>query len=748
MSIDQLQPDGLAVEAAPTPLPMRVLFADDEASTRMLMHAALRKLGLDITLAANGREALEAFQQAPHTMVLLDVEMPELDGYEACRALRAQAGALLPIVMVTGMADGASVQRAYECGATDFIVKPINWSILGHRIGHLLRNYEMQRELQVAEARTKAILQALPDLLFELDADGLFIACHAPASEDLAHQLEALPGRTVAQTLSPKLVELAMSAIDETTRTGRSTGRQYRLRLPGGDRWFELSMARKSSDGTKARFIALSRDITERKAAESRIGQLAESLHRANIDLRRANDELQRQAFQDPLCGLPNRALLNDRLQQALRRISALPEAQAREAKLAVVFIDLDGFKPINDSFGHAAGDEVLREVATRLRSIVRESDVLARLGGDEFVALVESPDAGPDALRLGTRIIDVLKRPFAVRDQKLSLSCSIGVVVYPDQEPSGDRLLACADAAMYAAKRVGGSACVLYDEGMLDGETDQVLMQQALRESLERGELMLFYQPKVDSVHGRIYGLEALLRWVHHRFGPVPPSVFIPLAERFGLIGAVGNWVIEEACAQLASWSAQGLHTRIAINLSAHQLRQPDLLERMAHALRRHGLHPARLTCEITESAMMENSVEERGTLDRIAALGVRLSIDDFGTGYSSLAHLRHIPARQLKIDRSFVVDLTASAEARAVVEAIVQLAHAVRMEVVAEGVESEEQLQVLRDLGCDVLQGFHIASPMPAGEVPVWMSTRENARRDGMDTSFDSLPGRLTQF
>lgn len=735
-------------DAATSRAATRVLFADDEAGTRTLMRAALRKLGLEVTLAVDGREALEAFGQAPHTMVLLDVDMPTVDGYEVCRRLREQVGELLPIVMVTGMDDAVSVQRAYEAGATDFIAKPINWSILGHRVNHLLRNYKMQRELQVAESRNKAILQALPDLLFELDADGRFLACHVPASEDLAHHLHALQGRTISEALSPKLVVMGTAAIAEAERTGRSTGRQYRLHLPGGARWFELSVARKSGSGKGARFIALSRDITERKAAESRIGLLAESLHLTNTDLRRANDELQRQAFTDPLCGLPNRALFNDRLQQALDRLSSASGTQTRDAKLAVMFIDLDGFKPINDSFGHGAGDEVLREVARRLRVIVRDGDVLARLGGDEFVALIESPEAGTDALRLGTRIIDALKRPFAVGREKLSLSCSIGVVVHPDQERSGDRLLACADAAMYAAKGIGGSTCMLYDESMLDDGTEQVLMQQALRESLERGDLTLAYQPKVDSVHGRIYGLEALLRWEHTHFGFVPPSVFIPLAERFGLIGAIGNWVLEQACAQLASWHAQGLHTRIAINLSPHQLRQPDLVDRMKQALRRHGLHPARLTCEITESAMMENSVEERGTLDRIAALGVRLSVDDFGTGYSSLAHLRHIPARQLKIDRSFVVDLSTSTEARAVVEAIVQLAHAVRMQVVAEGVETEEQLQMLRDLGCDVLQGFHIARPMPADAVPVWMSTRENAQRDGTETSFGTLPGHMTQF
>ena len=605
---------------------VRVLFADDEPGMRTLMRSALRKLGFEVTLASDGREALEAFRQSPHTMVLLDADMPELDGYEACRMLRREAGDLLPIVMVTGFDDVVSVQRAYEAGATDFIVKPVNWPILGHRVGHLLRNYETQRELRAAEARSKQ--------------------------------------------------------------------------------------------------------------AEGRIGQLAESLHRANIDLLQANEELQRQAFEDPLSGLPNRALLNDRLDQALHRISS---GQASEgAKLAVMFIDLDGFKPINDSFGHAAGDEMLKDVARRLRAIVRESDVLARLGGDEFVALIESPEAQADAMRLGSRIIESLKRPFTVRDQKLALSCSIGIVVYPDQENSAERLLACADAAMYAAKRVGGGACVVYDASMSDDGTEQVLMLQALRESLERGALTLFYQPKVDSVHGRVRGVEALARWKHERFGMVPPCVFIPLAERFGLIGTLGNWVIEEACAQLARWQAQGLRTRVAINLSPHQLRQPDLVKRMDHALREHCLHPAQLICEITESAMMENSADERATLDRIAALGVRLSIDDFGTGYSSLAHLRHIPARQVKIDRSFVLDLTASEDARAVVQAIVQLAHALRMEVVAEGVETEAQAQVLRELGCDVLQGFHIARPMPADAVPGWMAARESsAHGEDIDTS-----------
>ena len=603
---------------------MRVLFADDDDGVRAMMRAVLRKLDLDVTLASDGIEALALFRQTPHDMVLLDVGMPGLDGFQVCEALRREAGELLPIVMVTGMDDLASIERAYEAGATDFFAKPLNWTLLGHSLRHLIRNHQGQLEL---------------------------------------------------------------------------------------------------------------------KAAETRIQQLADSLHHANLELRQANDELQRHAFEDPLCGLPNRALFNDRLHHALQRHARHMAAKATPARLAVMFIDLDGFKPINDSFGHAAGDEVLRDVARRLRNVVRESDTLARLGGDEFVTLVEAPDAGVDATLLGQRIIDALRRPFPIGDCKVVLSCSIGIVVYPDQEPIGQRLLARADAAMYAAKRLGGSTCVVYESGMSEDGTEQLLMQQALREALEHGELTLVYQPKVDARYGRIHGLEALLRWSHPRFGAAGPTVFIPLAERYGLIGAIGNWVIDQVCAQLAAWQAQGLDCRVALNLSPRQLREPDLAARIEQALQRHQLDPAQLVCEITESAMIENTESELGTLDQMTALGVRLSIDDFGTGYASLAHLRTIPARQLKIDRSFIADLGSSDSARAMVEAVVRLGQALQMEVVAEGVETEEQLQALRELGCDLLQGFHIARPMPAEAVPAWMATREQARREGRDGSFEQL-------
>jgi diguanylate cyclase (GGDEF)-like protein/PAS domain S-box-containing protein len=485
MSKDEAPPFAAPLPAAAdTTAAVRVLIADDDPGMRTLMRAAMRKLGFEPVLAEDGAAALLAFRRSPCSLVLLDVEMPGLDGYALCRILRQEAGPLLPIVLVTGMDDVASVESAYACGATDFISKPINWPILGHRLGHLLKSFEIQRDLQAAQARNSAILNALPDLLFELDTEGRFIQCNIPATEAFAEHHRALAGRTVGEALSPKLRELAIAAIGEARALGLSAPKHYRLHLPGGARWFELSVARKSGDGADPTFIALSRDITDRKDAERSISDLADSLRHANRDLRVANDQLQRQAFEDPLCGLPNRAMFNARLGQALQHVAAQHAApgatQGAALQLGVMFIDLDGFKPINDTFGHAAGDGVLKEVARRLQSVVRGNDLLARLGGDEFVALIESPNAGEDSMRVGSRIIEVLKRPYSVGRHRVSLSCSIGVVLHPGHEPSGERLLACADAAMYEAKRAGGGCCVLYEKAMSDDGSEVVLMRQA----------------------------------------------------------------------------------------------------------------------------------------------------------------------------------------------------------------------------------------------------------------------------
>jgi len=443
----------------------------------------------------------------------------------------------------------------------------------------------------------------------------------------------------------------------------------------------------------------------------AKASRLAHSLQSVNEQLQDANAELQRLAFKDPLTGLANRALLEERLGHALDRIDLRKGA----ARLAVLFIDLDGFKPINDSYGHGEGDAVLRQVAARLQEITRDSDTPARVGGDEFVLLQQGIGSVADARAMAERVLRTLAQPYQLGARQVVLSCSIGVAVYPDHGHR-DVLMASADVAMYAAKRSGGSTCAVFEPKMHLQARRQMELQQALRGAAERGELALHYQPKIDSISGRTQGLEALLRWRHPRLGEVTPDEFIAVAERFGLIVSIGDWVIEQACRQLAAWAREGACRSVAINLSVHQLRLPDLAGRVHAALQRHGVSPRQLLCEITETVAMEDIEATERTLQQLSELGVALSIDDFGTGYSSLAYLRKLPVQQLKIDRGFVRDLADSADARAVVSAVVELSHALGLRVVAEGVETPEQRHILTEMGCDELQGFYFARPMTA--------------------------------
>jgi diguanylate cyclase (GGDEF)-like protein len=436
--------------------------------------------------------------------------------------------------------------------------------------------------------------------------------------------------------------------------------------------------------------------------------------------LRQANAKLQRIAYRDPLTQLPNRLVLEDRLDRASAR------SQRDGTRIALLFIDLDGFKPVNDSFGHSVGDALLRDVGERLRGVARPSDTLARVGGDEFLLLLDGQPDRATAAEMAQHIRDAIEAPFTLGQREVRLSCSIGIVLFPEHGPRA-KLIANADAAMYAAKRSGGSAHCFFEPHMDACIGEQVDLQRDLRVALERGDLMLHYQPKIHSHSRQVSGAEALLRWHHPTRGLVGPAEFIPIAERFGLIGMLGNWVIDEACRQIAAWRTQGLRLRVAINLSVHQLRQPDLEARIREALRRHAVDPALVTFEITESVAMEDTASSMRAFEQLAAIGVQLAIDDFGTGYSSLSYLRKLPARQLKIDRSFVQDLDKSPDARAIVEAVVRLAHALGLLVVAEGVETERQLEVLVELGCDEFQGFLFARPMPAQSITLWALENE---------------------
>ena len=460
---------------------------------------------------------------------------------------------------------------------------------------------------------------------------------------------------------------------------------------------------------------------------QSTAERLTESLQESNARLKAANDELQHRAFSDPLTGLPNRLLFEDRLRQGLLRLDRNNHDGVVD-RLAVLFIDLDGFKPINDSFGHAAGDVILRCAADRLRLEARDGDTVARVGGDEFLLLLENVSDEEACIAVARRALTALSQPFELSDKQVQIACSIGIAIHPGH---GERskLVANADAAMYAAKRAGGSCHVLFEPHMGSDASAQLELQNDLRHALQRGEMSLHYQPKIDGQDGQICGVEALLRWNHPQHGMVSPMVFIALAERFGLIGQLGNWVIDEACRQIAEWKRSGAHIRVAINISAHQLRDNSLVTRIEQALTRHGVPASQLLCEITETVAMEDMKATQRCFDGLARIGVFLSIDDFGSGYSSLNYLRQLPARQLKIDRSFVKDLEFSEDARSVVNAVVKLAHALNLRVVAEGVETAAQRDILLAMHCDELQGYFFARPMAADALLAW-SSAEQAR------------------
>ncbi len=570
-------------------------------------------------------------------------------------------------------------------------------------------------------------------------------------------------GRTLRELHAAELSEVEYAKVLARIRAGVPTTRTVERRKKDGEVIHVLNRTVPIFDlGTRlVGEVTYARDITALHRANEQLGdaratleaQLA-AVHEANRELARevsarrkteqalaashatltiVNEELEKRAFIDSLTGMPNRVLFEDRLSHAIARIdrSRSSDKARADEKIAVLFVDLDGFKPINDSFGHTVGDKVLIEVAQRLRSTMRASDTVARMGGDEFVLLMEGV-IEPDYLSAVIRLLENLCGPMRIDGHEIDLSASIGVALYPDHGGC-EELVSHADAAMYAAKRAGGGAFSMFEPHMDAGARERLSLQSDLRHALERGEMELYYQPKIangeDGVCASISGVEALLRWKHPVRGFVPPAEFIPVAERIGMICKLGDWVIEDACRQLQAWSDEGLSLPVAINISAHQLRDHALVDRIRGALDRHRVHPSQLLCEITESAAMVDVEATQRVFEQMREIGVFLSIDDFGTGYSSLSHLRQLPARQLKIDRSFVTDLESNNDARAVVDAVIHLAHSLDLKVVAEGVETVGQQAILTKLHCDELQGYLFGRPMSVTALGEWLTQHDGA-------------------
>jgi diguanylate cyclase (GGDEF)-like protein len=480
----------------------------------------------------------------------------------------------------------------------------------------------------------------------------------------------------------------------------RKTGEPY-------PKWLSISVVR-DDRGEIANFIGSFIDITERKASEEKIRHLA---------------------YHDPLTNLPNRLSLYERLEQALGF------SRRHRKPLALMLIDLDHFKNINDTLGHHMGDELLIQVAQRIASSLRNSDIVARLGGDEFVVVLPDLASAADAAPVAENIIKAVAAPYQVLGQQLLTSPSIGISIYPDHAGEIEDLLRCADIAMYHAKTHGRGNFQFFSEDMDVRTRERQALEKDLRAAIEGRQFELHYQPQLELRTGQICGVEALVRWRHPQRGMVPPMDFIPLAEEAGLIGPLGDWILEEACRQLGAWRQAGLtDIRMSINLSARQFLDLGLPERVRSVIETSGVPAAMIDLEITESMSMESPVDAIALMRRLTELGVSLSIDDFGTGYSSLAYLKLFPIRTLKIDRSFVKDIETDQNDAEICDVTVLLAHKLGLEVVAEGVETAEQLKFLLSVGCERIQGYWLSKPLPGDDAERFIQGR--AKMSGLGT------------
>ncbi|MDF3037116.1 MAG: hypothetical protein K0S28_2390, partial [Paucimonas sp.] len=535
------------------------------------------------------------------------------------------------------------------------------------------------------------------------DPSGRIIQANEKYLEVSGFSQEELLGQRHAVVNSGVHVKSFFAELWATISRGDTWRGEICNRAKSGEMFWEDSaiVPLKDDQGTISRYIAISIDITERKRAEQQMVHMA---------------------THDALTGLPNRNLLQDRIQQALAHNRRSQESAA------VLFIDLDQFKTINDSLGHDVGDLLLIEVAGRLKSAVRDEDTVARQGGDEFIVLLPNIARAHDAGMLGEKLLEVLTQPYRVNGNELHVSASIGIAISPDDGQDVDTLLKCSDIAMYHAKENGRNNCQFFTPKMNDTAAERHQMGLELRHALARNELRLHYQPILSAVDGNLIGMEVLLRWQHPLRGLISPTRFVPLAEETGLIVPIGEWVLETACRQAKAWRKQGFHVpRMSINLSARQFHSKHLFATIVRVLDETGIEASLIELEITEGILIQNTDDVIETLFRLKEMGLHVSIDDFGTGYSSLSYLKRFPIDTLKIDRSFITDVPKDADDAAIVTAIIALAHSLRMDVIAEGVEQAEQLAFLRQQGCDHYQGFFFSRPVAAFEMEALLSPVE---------------------
>jgi len=684
--------------------PAHILVIDDDATVLLLARKVLEHSGFVVTTCSSGEEALEIFPDCEPDIVLLDICLPGIDGTEVCRKLREQMDDMsLPIVLVTGHGQRDSISEGYDAGASDFLNKPIDFDLFAHRARHLLKVSRVMGELRYnrASLATAQRIAKLGSYTYDVETRSMqwsneINAILGPGADDEGSSRERF-----SSYIHPEDRKRVHDALDEAIRLEKNFALEHRLLLPSGDVRHVRHHAENIDNGRGHRMVTgVVQDTT---------------------DHARAMDQIRYLANFDGLTGLTNRRQFRARLSDTLQH------ASTGQNLVAILMVDVDRFRVINETLGHTAGDQILQNVADRVTSLVRNSDSvsrldsgefeaeIARIGGDEFTLLLPRINHPTDAGRVAQRILEAIPEPIDVDGHRVTLRASVGISIYPLDDVNAEQLLHHADRAMQFAKSHGGNRFQYYTESLNETSLRRLVLESSLREAVGNEQLHLLYQPKLDLQTGEVHGMEALLRWTEPELGLIPPDEFIPLAEEIGCISEIGRWVIGEACRQNKAWQDAGLRkVPVAVNVSSRQFRDSDLRLDVFEALEATGLDPEFLEIEVTESAMVDDERATINALSQLRELGIRVSLDDFGTGFSSLSYLRRLPLDNLKVDRAFVMDLPGNNDAEGIVGAIVAMAHVLGLRVIAEGVETEEQRDFLRGIECDEIQGYLFSKPV----------------------------------
>ena len=678
-----------------------VLLVDDEPDERLLIRRELEMAGMLVYECNSGEAALQKLVTMKPSVILLDVMMPGQDGIETCHEIRKHPGCKdIPVLMLTGVDGLEFIRQAFDAGATDFITKTTKLDFVAQRIKYALRNSYRTLDLKTWQRQLKQVHQVAKIGYWQLSVTD----CRITLSDE-ALKLFAIEREEIDSSFSSflDLVHLSdrdnlKTVIDNALFNHQKLNVDYRIITKNGAECFVNLQGEVNYDnGSPVSVVGIIQDITERKKSEA---------------------SMQHQALYDSLTDLSNRRLFQERLSHAMSK------AHREEKLLAVCFFDLDSFKMINDNLGHAVGDELLKSVAKRLRSTMRQGDIVARISGDEFALAIEGLSNVDELEKIVEKLRFRLSQPYRIRGHKIYTSASIGVALYPLDSADRDTMLRNADAAMYRAKELGGNCFCYYTYDMNDRARRRLELEKNLRKAMTNNELCLYYQPQIDNETNQVIGVEALLRWNHPEFGLLPPSKFLSIADDSGLIFSIGHWALITACNDLLRWHQSGYEDfRLSINMSSRQFVQEGIIDNISQLLHSVQLNPNRICIEITEEVAMKNISGTIDTMKQLRSLGLRTAIDDFGAGHSSMNLLQKLPIDALNIDRSFIMRIAEREQDGNTAKGIIALAHSLGLKVVAEGVETKVQAEFLRRNRCDVSQGYYFSPPVPAHEIDIFL-------------------------